>query len=110
MKSYVTGARFCQSTFSQESKKNILNAICKYLNLTFIKLIFDFCFFPGLHTVAAKLIALGVDINAKDIEGRTALHHASYHGKADIVKLLIDAGCNIHTVSEPFSVYVLFII
>ena len=52
-----------------------------------------------MYTVTANLIALGVDVKAKDIEGRTALHHASYHGKADIVKLLIDAGCNIHAVS-----------
>ena len=56
-------------------------------------------YFLGLYTVAEKLISLGVDIKAKDVEGRTALHHASYHGKTDVVKLLIDAGCNIHAVS-----------
>ena len=54
----------------------------------------------GLYSVAERLIALGVDLKATDIEGRTALHHASYHGKTDVIKLLIDAGCNMHAVSD----------
>ena len=62
-----------------------------------------FLFSAGLYSVAENLISLGVDLKATDIEGRTALHHASYHGKTDVIKLLIDAGCNKHAVSELIS-------
>ena len=38
----------------------------------------------------------GVDIDVPDYEGRTALHHAAYHGLEEIVKILIDRGASIN--------------
>ena len=46
-----------------------------------------------------KLVRLRVDIKCSDIDGRTALHHASYQGHLDVVRLLIEAGASIHRVS-----------
>lgn len=38
------------------------------------------------------------DVNAIDVDGRNALHHATQRGNVEAVKLLIDAGCSIETV------------
>lgn len=40
--------------------------------------------------VAAKLIKYGVDVDAPDKHGRTALHYAAYHGHLQVVKLLVE--------------------
>lgn len=38
------------------------------------------------------LVKKGVNVNAKDDTGSTALHEACYRGYVDIVRLLIDRG------------------
>ncbi len=40
------------------------------------------------------LLSLGVDINAQDARGQTALHHAAYYGQAQAVQTLLAAGAN----------------
>lgn len=52
-------------------------------------------FLPGLFTIVEKLVTLKVDLNHCDLDGRSALHHASCHGYTDIVSLLTEAGANI---------------
>lgn len=37
------------------------------------------------------------DLNGKDSHGSTALHHASFHGHDEIVRLLLKAGCHVFT-------------
>jgi len=61
---------------------------------------------PPLHMAAAEdkthiikyLITQGVDINKKDIEGRTALMFAVAEGQEHAAKLLIQAGADVSTV------------
>lgn len=43
-----------------------------------------------------SLIESGIDINAPDAQGSTALHIASSNGKVDITQLLIDSGAQIN--------------
>ena len=43
-----------------------------------------------------ELLALGIDINIKDVEGWTALIWASYMGNTEIVRELIKAGANLN--------------
>lgn len=42
------------------------------------------------------LLAGGLDIDAKDAQGRTALYEAAWGGAVDAIKLLLDKGANIH--------------
>ncbi len=46
---------------------------------------------------AKKLISSGVDVNAKNDDGWTALHWASRNGHTEIVKLLIKAWASVNT-------------
>ena len=48
-------------------------------------------FFPSIRFVKMLLEEM-VDVNAQDIEGRTALHHAADAGIPDAVRLLVDYG------------------
>lgn len=41
-----------------------------------------------------RILALGIDIDAKDEYERTALHDACYYGHTEIAQLLIDAGAD----------------
>ena len=42
----------------------------------------------------------GIDINAKDNLGKTALHHATERGDMDIITLLLDRGADIHVIDN----------
>ncbi len=41
------------------------------------------------------LLALGLDVNQADEEGRTALHGAAHKGRNEIVQMLVDAGAKL---------------
>jgi len=47
----------------------------------------------GKHNLD-DLLAEGVDLNVRDVRGRTPLHHAAFYGYAENVKKLLDAGAN----------------
>ena len=48
---------------------------------------------PGAWVEATKYcLELGLDVNAKDLFGYTAMHGAAYRGDNDVVKLLADRG------------------
>jgi len=65
----------------------------------------------GRPDVINKLIQLGANVNCPDEHNATALHYAAESGHKETIKLLIDAGANIHAQSvnmhEPLS-YALF--
>ncbi|URD85252.1 serine threonine protein kinase [Musa troglodytarum] len=42
-----------------------------------------------------EVLASGVDVNFRDIDGRTALHVAACQGFADVVRLLLDRGAQV---------------
>ena len=51
---------------------------------------------PEENLEAVKLcLDLGIDPNAVDDEGRTALHGAAHKGRNDVIKLLVDHGANL---------------
>ena len=45
-------------------------------------------------TVAKRLLALGCEVNAKDKNGRTALHYACLHRNIEAIKALIEKGAS----------------
>ena len=51
---------------------------------------------PGEVDNLRELIEAGEDKNAKDEEGRTALHFAAGYGEDDCVKLLLEKGADIN--------------
>ena len=53
----------------------------------------------GISEMVATLLTLGVDVNAQDIRGDTALHVAakSQNSNAAVIKALIDGGADIQT-------------
>ena len=53
----------------------------------------------NMAPIIALLTQSGVDINAQDIEGKTALHVAAARGKTLWCQLLIDAGAD-HTITD----------
>ncbi|MBV8842953.1 MAG: ankyrin repeat domain-containing protein [Bryobacterales bacterium] len=51
---------------------------------------------PEENLEAVKMcLDLGIDPNAADDEGRTALHGAAHKGRNDVIKLLVDRGANL---------------
>ena len=46
------------------------------------------------------LIETGVDVNAAQVDGTTALHWAAYHDDAEMVGLLVRAGANVNAVNR----------
>ena len=50
----------------------------------------------GQLDVVRTLLVQGVDVNAKDNYGGTALMSAAFNGKTDVVRLLLEHGADIH--------------
>ncbi|HEX6996355.1 MAG TPA: ankyrin repeat domain-containing protein [Gammaproteobacteria bacterium] len=48
----------------------------------------------GDRAAVQRLIESGLDVNAPQADGATALHWAAYHGDAELVRLLLEAGAN----------------
>lgn len=48
------------------------------------------------HDGLASLIAKGADVNQRDSDGRTALHHAVINGDEGIVQALLCANADVH--------------
>ena len=63
---------------------NVLHQACKQGNLDIVKKI-----------LSAEYVSHRPDISGKDSYGSTALHEASYAGHDEIVRLLIQAECNV---------------
>jgi len=49
---------------------------------------------------AATLIEAKADVNARDVDGTTALHWAAHHGNADLVEKLIRAGAQVSVMND----------
>jgi uncharacterized protein len=47
-----------------------------------------------------KLLATGIDVNAAQVDGTTALHWAAYNDDAETVALLVKAGANVNAVNR----------
>ena len=47
-----------------------------------------------------RLLQAGVDVNAAQIDGTTALHWAAYNDDADVVALLVQAGADVNAVNR----------
>jgi uncharacterized protein len=51
---------------------------------------------PTESLEAVKMcLDLGIDVNAADDQGRTALHGAAHKGRTDVIELLVDHGANL---------------
>jgi len=50
--------------------------------------------------IAELLVERGVDINARDQAGNTALHTACRHKRADMVKFLLSMGANLNVQND----------
>jgi ankyrin repeat protein len=52
------------------------------------------------NALARKLLDTGVDVNAAQIDGTTALHWAAYHDEAEIAARLVRAGANVNAANR----------
>lgn len=50
-------------------------------------------------TMVRALISAGCDVNVRCARGNTALHTASMLGSMDALRLLLDAGANVHAIN-----------
>src|SRR6266700_8271445 len=50
-----------------------------------------------------KLLGTGVDVNAAQVDGTTALHWAAYHDDAETVALLVRAGAHVNYGVPPLA-------
>jgi uncharacterized protein len=51
---------------------------------------------PADSLEAVKMcLDLGIDVNAQDDQGRTALHGAAHKGRTDVIQVLVDHGANL---------------
>ena len=51
---------------------------------------------PAQSLEAVKMcLELGIDVNAQDDQGRTALHGAAHKGRTDVIQALVDHGANL---------------
>ncbi|HEY7391392.1 MAG TPA: ankyrin repeat domain-containing protein [Bryobacteraceae bacterium] len=51
---------------------------------------------PAESLEAVKMcLDLGIDVNAQDDQGRTALHGAAHKGRTDVIQVLVDHGANL---------------
>ena len=66
----------------------------------FLHMALDTITIPPNPDVIRHLIALGVDVNARDIDMWTPLHFAARTQNSRVVKLLIDAGAEIDAVDN----------
>ena len=48
----------------------------------------------------AKLLEYGADINARDWNGRTFLHHAAYQETSTVAEFLVEAGIDIDAIDH----------
>ena len=55
------------------------------------------------HSAVDRLLRQPVDINARQVDGMTALHWAAYHDDAELVARLVGAGADVH-VSNRYGV------
>ena len=46
------------------------------------------------------LLENGAEVNARDMDGLTVLHHAASDGRIDIVRLLIERGADVNAMDE----------
>lgn len=49
------------------------------------------------------LIGLGADVNEPNTTGATPLHHAAFDGVLPIVKMLVNAGANVHAEDDEYN-------
>src|SRR5579862_3503199 len=54
----------------------------------------------GDHIALERLLDAGVDVNARDEQGYTALMRAAYAGSLESVRLLLDRGASINSTTD----------
>ena len=47
-----------------------------------------------------ELIARGINVDATDVDGLTALHHAAFNGRLAVLEVVVSAGCNLDLVDD----------
>ncbi len=55
---------------------------------------------PRVPRIVKDLIAAGADVNAKDVQGNTALDRAAYYDIGECIQILIAAGANVNATSD----------